>query len=198
MKKVSARGAFLVVVGPDGVGKTTVADALLDGSPPGSGYFHFRPGPTERLSPRPPEQADPMPKHAGPTSRPAGWVRLAVSFVRFWVGYLAVVRPAVRSGGFVVGDRWAYGYIVQPASLRFAGPAWLARLMVAGLPSPDLVVNLQAPPDVVLSRKQELTESEVVRELAAWSSLPGLRRLDVDARDAPAAIAATVRAALGR
>jgi len=187
------RGGFVVVVGPDGVGKTTVAEALLEGAPPGSGYFHFRPPASGRLAPGPARESVPVPKYGGEVSRPMGWVRLAVSFGRFWLGYLRVVRPALRAGGLVVGDRWAYGYIVQPRSLRFGGPEWLARAMVAGLPSPDLVVNLWAPPEVIVGRKHELTESEVIAELESWSRLAEGIRFDVDARADPETIAADVR-----
>ena len=96
------------------------------------------------------------------------------------MGHLRTVRPALRKRWLIVGDRWMYGYIAQPNALRFHGPDCLARVIVRLLPRPDLIVNLTAPPHVIRERKQELTLSEIERELLAWSSLriPNFKTLD--------------------
>ena len=49
----SERGTFVVIVGPDGVGKTTLARTILDRSQNGGFYFHFIPSPPTRLLDRP-------------------------------------------------------------------------------------------------------------------------------------------------
>lgn len=186
------RGAFVVLVGPDGAGKTTVADGLLAASP--GGYFHFRPPFTRaRLAPRPPHQDPPATKDPGPSLAPVGWLRLARNTVSSWVGYLTSIRPALRNGELIVGDRWLYGYLVQPRPLKFAGPVWLARLAISLLPRPDLVVNLAAPAEVILGRKQELSAAEVNQEIEAWRHL-GIRNLvTVNADRPPESIVAEIR-----
>jgi len=96
------------------------------------------------------------------------------------VGYLKTIRPALKQSWLVVGDRWMYGYVVQPDALRFHGPEVLARAVLRLLPRPHLIVNLAAPPDVIRQRKQELTLSQIQQELGAWSSLrlPNVQTLD--------------------
>jgi len=123
-----------------------------------------------------------------------GWVRLGRNAVRCWIAYLRHIRPAVSAGDLVVGDRWIYGYLVQPEALRFSGPEVLARGVIAGLPRPDLVVNLAASPDVVRSRKRELSAAAIARELETWASL-GVNNLHtIDATQSPDAIADTILA----
>lgn len=174
------RGAFVVVVGPDGVGKTTLAEGLLEARQ--GHYFHFRPPfRAKSMLSRPPHHDPPLSKDPGPTFPPVGWLRLARNFVSSWIGYLTAVRPATSRGALVVGDRWLFGYLVQPRPLRYGGPEWLARLAIALLPSPDLVVNLTAPVELIAALKEELSRSEIARELEAWKSLPVANLVTIDA-----------------
>jgi thymidylate kinase len=121
--------------------------------------------------------------------------RIARNYLRFWLGYLFKVRPALARGTLVVADRWAYGYMVQPHALKFFGPAWLARVAVTSLPAPDLVANLTAPPDVIRGRKQELTETQIEAELAAWATLPAPHIESFDTQGSPEAVASRILAA---
>ena len=61
--------------------------------------------------------------------RLAGLLRIGRNLVRAWIAYFVAIRPAVRSGSVVVGDRWLYGYVAQPLPLKFYGPEWVARAM---------------------------------------------------------------------
>jgi hypothetical protein len=107
------------------------------------------------------------------------------------------VRPAVKRNWLVVGDRWMYGYLVQPTAVKFYGPELLARTIVRLLPRPDLIVNLSAPAPVIRARKQELTLSQIELELLAWSALPVPHVLTLDATPTPQAVVSAIMAALG-
>lgn len=191
------RGAFVVVVGPDGVGKTTVARSILARYPGPTAYFHFLPSLQRRLDEGPPLLSDgPPPKTSSVGSRPMGWFRLLRNFARSWAAYLVRIRPALRRGCLVVGDRWLYGYLGQPYALKFYGPPGLASAIVRALPRPDLVVNLSAPADVIRARKQELTVAQIDAELHSWSRLPVRRVRTLDAVAPPSVIARQVFEAL--
>ena len=169
-------GRFVVLVGPDGVGKTTIARALAAASEQTASYFHFRPLVFTQLLAAPPDSMDPaIDKGPQRGSRLLGWIRILRNLIRFWAGYLLRVRPALADGHLVIGDRWAYGYLVQPAALKFYGPRWMALLLLKLLPQPDLVASLTAPVEVIRQRKQELTASEISAELSAWRALPAAR-----------------------
>ena len=112
------------------------------------------------------------------------------------MGYLATVRPALKQGWLIVGDRWMYGYLVQPHALKFQGPDALARAVLRLLPRPHLIVNLAAPPDVIRERKQELSLSQIEQELRAWSSLRVANVRTFDATQLPSESAAEILATL--
>ena len=140
-------------------------------APGPAAYFHFLP-PLRGPLPRSPGPASTPPPKAAPGGWPVlGWIRLIRNAARCWVGYLRTVRPALKRSWLVIGDRWMYGYVVQPDALKFQGPDSLARAVLRLLPRPHLIVNLAAPPHVIRERKQELTLSQIEQELLAWSSL---------------------------
>ena len=173
-RRPGSRGRLLVLVGPDGVGKTTVARCLADLLGSEAAYFHFSPPVVSALQSRPPErQAASSGKVMKKGSRILGWIRLGRNLMRFWAGYLVRVRPQLRRGVHVIADRWAYGYLVQPLPLKYFGPPRLARIALKLMPQPDLVANLAASPQTIHSRKRELSLEAIEAELDAWARLPG-------------------------
>lgn len=190
------RGRFVVLVGPDGVGKTSVARALLAHHRGPTTYFHFLPPLDGRWEADPDFTSVPRPKAHGGGSMILGWIRLVRNAVRCWVGYLKSVRPALKRGLLIIGDRWMYGYIVQPEAMKFHGPDLLARAVLRLLPRPNLIVNLAAPPHVIRGRKQELTLSQIEKELLAWSSLRVPNFKTLDATQSPQDIAVEILVAL--
>jgi thymidylate kinase len=189
---------FVVLVGPDGVGKTTVARHLINLHTGESIYFHFRPTAKGGIRPEPGmiRQPEIRRSNSTPVDRFVGWARILVNLARFWWGYLIVIRPALARHALVVGDRWSYGYMAKPESLGFYGPRWLARWVVALMPAPDLVAALSADPATIINRKPELDWTSAARDLAAWTNLP-VRRLRVfDALKPPSEVAAAIRQCL--
>jgi len=184
-------GRFIVLTGPDGVGKTTVARHLARLAGGATVYFHFCPPIVGQEASAPPEVPDPpMEKPPSSGSVVLGWARLARNFVRFWMGYVLTVRPAVHRGATVIGDRWAFGYLAQPDALKYYGPAWLARVVLAFFPRPDLVANLVAPADMIQDRKAELSIEQIERELAVWARVPDA--VGIDASGDPELIARAI------
>ena len=188
-------GTFVVIVGPDGVGKTTLARTILDRSKNGGFYFHFIPSPPTRLLDRPPDHEELVEKGRGSGSKFLGLLRIVRNVIRAWLGYILAIRPAVREGSVVVGDRWLYGYAAQPATLKFYGPPWLARLALKAIPKPDLIILLEAPAQTVHDRKPELTVAEIEEEAQTWRSLEQ-SMIRLDATQKPDHLASVVSAHL--
>jgi thymidylate kinase/aminoglycoside phosphotransferase (APT) family kinase protein len=147
-------GITVALLGPDGVGKTTLAASLRgprDRSPATVylGLYARAPGTTE---------AGGLPG-----------IGLARRLVRLVVARVRVARLRA-AGRWVVLDRHPLdGVVAAPGGARAARIR--RRLLAAVAPAPDLIVVLDAPVDVLLERKQEHGRDR----LAAM--LEGYRRL---------------------
>jgi len=189
------RGAFVVLVGLDGSGKTTVARTLCCLGPAQETfsrirYFHWLPRlfkglyfplPDFQNTPRKPKRERSLVQSALSTTRLCKnllWANLA---------YLFCIRRLVRQGSLVVMDRYYYNYYLDPVSVKYYGPRWLLDLSRRLFPKPDLVVVLKTPTDTLLARKQELSPEEIVRQKNLLEQLPFAARhtLEVDAARPP-------------
>jgi hypothetical protein len=71
----------------------------------------------------------------------------------------------------LVHDRYMIEIVVDPKRFRFSGPARLAGIFRRLTPPLDLVILLDAPADVLQSRKQEVPFEETQRQREAYRAL---------------------------
>lgn len=170
--QTQTRGLWVVLLGPDGAGKTTLIEGFGDGVAAGfagCNSFHLRAG-LFRNRNRHAVNHDP---HGQP---PRGIVvtvvKLAYLLAANWLGYLARVRPAVAVGRLVLFDRYFPDYVVDPKRYRVPPScSRLAKFVAKLVPQPDLYILLDADVDVLLERKQETTAAEVARQRMHYREL---------------------------
>lgn len=80
-----------------------------------------------------------------------GWL-----WVNWWGGWWGGLR-GVRVRGVVLFDRYHGDLLVDPRRYRYGGPMWVAKVATRWMPQPDLVLFLDADPEILLSRKQEVS-----------------------------------------
>jgi hypothetical protein len=68
----------------------------------------------------------------------------------------------------LVCDRYFHDLLVDPKRYRFGAPLWTAELVGKLMPRPRLWVLLNAPADVLQSRKQEVLPEETARQCHAY------------------------------
>ena len=195
---VQPEGLMVAFLGTDGVGKSTVTSRVERDLAPAfsSTERYHRPVETvlwrmrqriKRFRTRsssvestdasePGTDAQAMSSEAPPRGLPASVLKLGLWWADYTVlGYLLTIYPRLVRSTLVLFDRYYQDLLVYPRSYRYGGPLWLARFVGHLIPRPQLVFLLDAPPEVIQARKQELTFEQTAYERQAY--LDVVRRL---------------------
>jgi hypothetical protein len=171
-------GFFLVLIGPDGVGKTTTARALL-ATPlarrlfQSSSYLYrrfpllpelksFLPPPLKRrLTTESEAEADASENGIPPTSGLRSAMYVAYYGLEYCLGRAWLWMNCRQANGIVVLDRYWYEFVLQKRYERC--PRWMIRLLEKMAAQPDALVFLDVAPEVAYGRKQEKPLAEIRR-----------------------------------
>jgi hypothetical protein len=115
------------------------------------------------------QATQPDPPGKPPHNLPASLLKLGLWWADFALfGYLLRVYPQMVRSTLVILDRYYQDLLVHPDGYRYGGPLWLARLVGRLVPPPHLFILLDAPPEVIQARKQELPFEETARQREAY------------------------------
>jgi thymidylate kinase len=160
-------GLHIVFLGPDGSGKTTVLTQVQEILTPifrRTRSYHLRPyfG-ASRIDNTP----NPNPHGIKPRDILSSLAKLGMWWADYTVGYAIEIFPRLIRSTLVLFDRYYHDLAIDPRRYRYGGPIWLARLIGKCMPSPDLVILLDAPTKIMQARKQEVpfAETERLRKL---------------------------------
>lgn len=185
-------GLMIALLGVDGAGKSTVmARIASDLSPafPATKLYHRRPLASIRRwrershvgkgdgskgdGSKGDESRHIIDTHAQPhRNRAASLAKLAFWWADYvFLGYIADIFPRLVDSTLVLFDRYYYDLLVYPKRYRYGGPLWLAYFVGRLIPRPHLVILLDAPPEVIQARKQEVSPEETARQREAYLQL---------------------------
>ena len=190
-------GRWVVLVGPDGVGKTTIASLLAAETKDffrGVRYHHWIPRWQVPLSAEVPsgEARPPLRGESrGLVASLLSALRLARNVARAHFAYGLRILPHLFRQRLVIGDRYLFNYALDPRSVRYHGPDWLVRWALRMAPAPDLVLCLEAPPEEIHRRKPELSVEEIQRVITRCRELSayGFRTVAISAAEDPGTVA---------
>ena len=194
-------GLYVVLVGPDGTGKSTIAHALAADC---FGFrrsrrLHWRPGilPGSRTG-GPGGRDTTRPHDTKGRSRGRSVPIVLYHWADFLIGSLATIWPATRRSTLIVAERPWWDLGVDPLRYRLDVSPELVSKLGRILRKPDLVLNLAAPAATLVARKPEITLEATDRQLASWQTLaPALTRTEsIDVTGTPEQSIAKVRSAI--
>jgi len=182
----SLRGRVLMIVGPDGTGKTTLCNALekhLSKHVPVRVLANRKGAESPALLPRRAPRGSTSAPHRHPAHPPLiSFAKVLYSLVDFHLSWLVKIRPSVRRGQWVIVERGWWDMLVDPLRYRTRISARAARVLARLMPRVSLVVVLEAPPEVITARKAQLSSAELTRQMRGWREIlpPAQRRLYLD------------------
>jgi hypothetical protein len=189
------RGLVVLVAGPDGAGKSSVARRIVDELADEVAlvvHTHWRPG----LLPHP--RAIVGGRGASEGARPHGrpphgalvsLCLLGYYWLDFLLGGWLRHQGIKRRGGLVVVERGWWDVAVDSRRYRLSVRPAVVRALGRLLPRPDLALVLLGDPHAVALRKGELVMAEVARQNARWrEARAGRRQVLLDATGSEAAV----------
>jgi thymidylate kinase len=147
---------FIAFLGCDGSGKSAVIQGLKsrleqDGHRVTLG--HWRPKALDPSSDSSESAHDPHGQALRGTA--ASILKLVWLWLNWWVAWFRSLKAASRTD-YVLFDRYHGDLLVDPQRYRYGGPMWIAKIMVGLMPQPDRVIFLDASPEILISRKNEI------------------------------------------
>lgn len=177
---IRPKGRLLILVGPDGSGKTTMSELVCrrfqsTRLPVSAVYLGAQKPllPTRRLSQKLRKRFGnhPAVKPVRDVNRQQRLRGLAHIMADKWVRYLVYIRPRLVRGEVVVLDR--YFYDLRTFQHPLVKRPWFESLVMHLIPEPAAVFCLRADPAVIAARKNELTAAETARHIECFRALRG-------------------------
>jgi thymidylate kinase len=165
---VQKNGLFIVLIGPDGVGKTTISRRLLDRMDPvfkGVRYFHWIHVPFSKLDDNVYDLGGTKNHHHIRARFVDRYILSPMRLMKNWLkvhgAFWMHLFPELVRDRFIIGDKYVYPYLYDPNSVKYYGPKILVSLFLNAIPSPDIIFCLQASPNNILKRKKELNRDQI-------------------------------------
>ena len=156
----------IVVLGPDGAGKSSVIHGLFDKLAHEGCIVKVRHlKPLFVITKR--DEANTI--VVDPHGRPPRSALLSVAKIIVWLLEEWCVNCFQdRSETLLIYDRYYHDLLIDPKRYRYGGPQWAAKLVGKLIPQPRLWVLLDASAQVLQERKQEVPLEETMRQRQAY------------------------------
>lgn len=169
-----SRPSTIVFVGPDGAGKSSIADALTRHARAQGvsvHHIHFRPHISSHKDL--PRRATTVssPHDREPRSLLVSLLKISLFFVIYWFAYISRLQRRAKAGLVIIERGW-FDMYVDPRRYRLP---YSIRPVVfhlgALLPDSMLVVLMSGDPTHISERKEELSIHETKRQIDLWKQL---------------------------
>lgn len=170
---INSRGIFLVLIGPDGSGKSTTSNNLIESEIRRlfqkkyyfHGHFPFLPELKKVVTFFKGNKNVVQPSENVSSLKPLSTLRSMIYplyyGLNYFLGHLLIWKEKAR-GNLIIFDRYFYDYLIQRQFIKC--PRWLLFLIAKVIPQPDIVIYLKNAPKIIHTRKPELSLGEIERQ----------------------------------
>ena len=188
-------GISIAFLGPDGSGKTTIINGLVNSNLPfrQTNYFHLKP--IENSDKKITVTSDPH--KFKPYNKLKSFVKLCYFFYQYNFGWLKnIIALKVRSS-LIIFDRYYDDLIADNRRYRYGGGDFFAKFFRLLIKKPALYFILVTDAKTIYERKQEVAFSELERQVEKYRSLADNKRyFEIDVSKTPDLIVKDVHSIL--
>lgn len=155
---------FIAFLGCDGSGKSAVISQLqqyLKSTNHSVITFHWRPQAIDIKRSASASSDNSNPHSKSPRSLITSILKLVWLWLNWQIAWTTRLKFYAKSN-YILFDRYHVDILIDPDRYRYGGPKLLATFASRIMPQPDVVFYLDATPDVLLSRKQEISEEALL------------------------------------
>lgn len=165
-------GLVVAFLGCDGSGKSTLINSLKgekfsDEIFQSYKYYHLYPYKSKNHK----QHVSINPHNQILRSKFLSNLKILYWFSFFTFGYWRWIHKFKVKNNLIIFDRYYQDILVDPKRYRHNGNNWLTLLVERMIPKPELFFIIDAPEDLILSRKQEVSRMEVKRQRYAYLEL---------------------------
>jgi len=156
----------IVILGPDGAGKSSVIQGLMEKLSLKGRVVKMR-----HLKPSLifPQRDEPGAIVIDPHGKPPRSALSSLAKIILWLmeeWYVNLLQD--KNETLLICDRYYHDLLVDSKRYRYGGPQWAARLVGTLMPRPGLWVLLDASTEILQARKREVSPEETTRQSQAY------------------------------
>lgn len=189
---VKPTGISIAFLGPDGSGKTTIINGLLNSSLPfrRTDYFHLKPiHPKNKNS-----EVTSNPHEYKPYGKLKSLAKLLYFIYQYNFGWLKNIIPLKIKSSLIIFDRYFDDLIADNKRYRYGLGTGLAKFIRLFIKKPALYFILVADAKIIYRRKQEVAFEELENQIKKYGDLADNKRyFKIDVNRKPKQIVAEIR-----
>lgn len=167
-------GIFLIILGCDGVGKTSLINMFIKPISLNHAYlfrkykyFHF--APFSKYQSKNPKIS--LPTKEQPYSFIISLIKIIYLYFVFLFGYIFTTKLLLKKSTVVIIDRYFYDILVFPSRYKIKLPSMIIKFFTKIVPKPDLTFIITANNQQIYDRKKEIEFNKIEEIQNKYKSL---------------------------